>query len=102
MGIRVTQVPRVILLSTTLHIFRLSCMKLTTIPIQFRQVLPKRLVRKLRLLENSHFKFLFLNFLFFKFVLDFFKGLVSNAQANPNIEKHQIPGNGAKNLIGRI
>jgi len=32
--------------------------------------------------------------------LDFFlKGLASNAQTNPNIEKHQLPDNGTKNWL---
>ena len=35
------------------------------------------------------------------FFLFFQKGLASNAQTNPDIENHQLPGNGAKNLLGK-
>jgi len=56
---------------------------------------------ELRKMKNSHFYFFI--FLFFEIFLDFFqKGLASNAQTNPDIEKHQLPGNGAKNLLGEI
>jgi len=34
--------------------------------------------------------------------LGFSKSLASNAQLNPDIEKRQLPSNGAKNLMGRI
>jgi len=44
----------------------------------------------------------FLKFFIFKIFMKFFKGLASNAQTNPNIEKYQLSNNGAKNLIGRI
>ena len=50
--------------------------------------------------ENGKLPF----FQFFCFSSFFFqnKGLVSNAQVNSNIRKRQLPGNGAKNLLGRI
>jgi len=31
----------------------------------------------------------------------FQKGLVSNAQVNPNIERRQLSGNSTKNLLGK-
>jgi len=34
--------------------------------------------------------------------LGFSKSLALNAQVNPNIEKCQLPGSGAKNLVGKI
>jgi len=34
--------------------------------------------------------------------LDFCKSLASNAQINLDIKKHQLPGNGTKNLIGSV
>ena len=52
-------------------------------------------------MENSHLDCFFSNFLFFKIFFGFFKRLASNAQVNPNIEKRQLPGNGAKNLLGK-
>jgi len=42
---------------------------------------------------------------FSPFFFNFFfkdKGLVSNAQVNSNIRKRQLPGNGAKNLLGKL
>ena len=61
---------------------------------------------KLRKMENNYFDFLFkiliLNFLFSYFFFDFVKDLTSNVQVNPNIEKHQIFDNSAKNLLEKV
>jgi len=38
--------------------------------------------------------------LIFLIYLDFLKGLALNAQANPNIEKHQISSNDPKHSVG--
>jgi len=51
-------------------------------------------------MENSHFRF-FLSFDFSK-IFGFSKGLASNAQVNPDIEKCKLFGNGTKNLFGGI
>ena len=48
-------------------------------------------------MENCHWNFFFENFLFSFFWI--LKGLASNAEVNPNIEKRQFPGNDAKNLL---
>jgi len=50
-------------------------------------------------MENSHLERNFLIFLILSFVLDSLKALVSNAQVNLNVERRQLPGNGAKNLL---
>jgi len=52
-------------------------------------------------MKNSHFDCFLKIFNFFNF-LGFSKGLASNSQVNPNIEKHQLPSNGTKNLLGGI
>jgi len=51
-------------------------------------------------MKNIHFDFskIFLILIFF---FGFLKGLVSNAQVNPDIEKRQFSGNGAKNFLGK-
>ena len=49
-------------------------------------------------MQNSHSDSFFKNLInFFRF---FKKGLASNAQTNPDIEKHQLVSNDAKNLMG--
>jgi len=53
-------------------------------------------------MEKSHLEFFFFEiFEYFILFFGFSKGLASNTKVNPNIEKQQLPGNGAKNLFGK-
>ena len=52
---------------------------------------------KLRKMENSHCDFLY--FWIFLFLGFFLRNLASNAQTNLDIERRQLPDNGAKILF---
>ena len=69
---------------------------LSMIVIQYRQVLPKKFMLKLRDLKISHFGLFFSKFSFFNFFGGFSKGLASMAQINTILKSINFPATDPK------